>query len=61
MASALKKISFLVVGFYFLFGVQAVQAERIRVAYVHVFDDAPVVIARDKRSEERRVGKECRL
>ena len=48
MASALKRISFLVVGFYFLFGVQAVQAERIRVAYVHVFDDAPVVIARDK-------------
>ena len=48
MTGKLTRISFLVVGFYFFGAVAPAFAEKIRVAYVHVFDDAPVVIARDK-------------
>ena len=42
------KILFLLAACHFLFGIQTALAEKIRVAYVHVFDDAPVVVARDK-------------
>lgn len=42
------KLALWLVGFYFLAGVPSATAQKIRVAYVHVFDDAPVVVARDK-------------
>lgn len=32
----------------FFVGIAPVSAQKVRVGYVHVFDDAPVVIARDK-------------
>ncbi|HWP60123.1 MAG TPA: ABC transporter substrate-binding protein [Candidatus Acidoferrales bacterium] len=31
-----------------LWGAKGAQAQKVRVGYVHVFDDAPVVVARDK-------------
>lgn len=48
MTTLAKRVFFLVLGFSLLLGAQTAPAEKIRVAYVHVFDDAPVVIARDK-------------
>ncbi|MBI4526354.1 MAG: ABC transporter substrate-binding protein [Deltaproteobacteria bacterium] len=40
--------SFLFAAFSFTVAVPGVSAQKLRVAYVHVFDDAPVVVARDK-------------
>lgn len=48
MTTLAKRVFFLVLGFSLLLGAQTATAEKIRVAYVHVFDDAPVVVARDK-------------
>ncbi len=41
-------VSFLAAFSYSFVAVQGVSAQKLRVGYVHVFDDAPVVIARDK-------------
>ena len=48
MITRIQKVALWFVGLFFLTGIQPAAAEKIRVAYVHVFDDAPVVIARDK-------------
>lgn len=48
MAIISRRLFFLGFGLTLLLGVQTALAEKVRVAYVHVFDDAPVVIARDK-------------
>ena len=48
MKTWLNKAILIAVGLYLLCGVPAAEAQKLRVGYVHVFDDAPVVIARDK-------------
>ncbi len=48
MTARIHKATLWFAGLYFLAAVPSAAAEKIRVAYVHVFDDAPVVIARDK-------------
>lgn len=48
MITLVKRILLLAAGISVAAGAPMASAEKIRVGYVHVFDDAPVVIARDK-------------
>ncbi len=48
MLAKILRLALWLMAFYFVAGVPLASTERIRVAYVHVFDDAPVVVARDK-------------
>ena len=48
MKRLLNQTILIAAGFYLLCGAEAALAQKLRVGYVHVFDDAPVVIARDK-------------
>ena len=48
MKPLVNQLILIAAGFYLLCGVQTAEAQKLRVGYVHVFDDAPVVIARDK-------------
>jgi len=48
MKPSITKLFLIAAGFYLLCGAPAAEAQKLRVGYVHVFDDAPVVIARDK-------------
>jgi len=48
MNATVQRVLPLAVGIVVFAGVTIASAEKIRIGYVHVFDDAPVVIARDK-------------
>lgn len=48
MITLMKRMLLLAAGISLAAGAPMASAEKIRVGYVHVFDDAPVVIARDK-------------
>jgi len=44
----MRKVALWNLGICLIAAAPSIAAEKIRVAYVHVFDDAPVVVARDK-------------
>lgn len=48
MMGRIRNAALWITGLCFLSAAPSSAAEKLRVAYVHVFDDAPVVIARDK-------------